>query len=57
MRFPMMFMWELIVVQLFGIGVLSALVSYLISRITSFDWLYLASGFIAARWGGKSAKN
>lgn len=47
-RFPVMFIWELIVVQLLGVGILSALASYLITRVTSFDWLYLAIGFVIA---------
>ncbi len=45
-RFPVIFMWELLVVQLLGIGILSALVIYLISKSTLFDWLYLAIGFV-----------
>jgi len=47
-RFPLMFMWELLVVQLLGIGFLSALATYLISRAASFDWLYFAIGFLTA---------
>lgn len=47
-RFPVIFMWELLVVQLLGVGILSALAIYLISRTKSFDWLYLAIGFVAA---------
>ncbi|HCS66651.1 MAG TPA: hypothetical protein DIW64_22750 [Cellvibrio sp.] len=47
-RFPVMFMWDLLVVQLLGIGILSALATYLMSRTKSFDWLYLAIGFLSA---------
>lgn len=47
-NFPVLFVWELLVVQLLGIGILSAIAAYLLLRITSLKWLYVAIGFVAA---------
>lgn len=47
-NFPVLFVWELFVVQLLGIGILSAIAAYLLLRITSLKWLYVAIGFVAA---------
>lgn len=48
MRFPVLFLWDLLVVQLLGIGVLSAIAVYLFLRMTSLHWLYVAIGFVVA---------
>lgn len=47
-NFPVLFVWELLVVQLLGIGILSVITVYLLLRITSLKWLYVAIGFVAA---------
>lgn len=47
-NFPVLFVWELLVVQLLGIGVLSAITVYLLLRVSSLKWLYVAIGFVAA---------
>lgn len=45
-NFPVLFVWELLVVQLLGIGILSAIAVYLLLRITSLKWLQVAIGFV-----------
>jgi hypothetical protein len=47
-RFPVIFMWDFLVVQLLGVGILSAISTYVILRAASFDWLCLAIGFLTA---------
>lgn len=43
---PILFVWDLCVVQLLGVGLLAAAVSYLLVRSTSLSWLYVAIGFV-----------
>lgn len=41
-----LFVWDLLVVQLFGIGLLTAFAIYLLLRYTSLSWLYVGGAFI-----------
>lgn len=41
-----LFVWDLLVVQLFGIGLLTALAIYLLLRYMTLSWLYLGGAFI-----------
>lgn len=45
---PLLFVWELFVVQFLGIGVLAAVVSYVLLTFSRFEWFYLATGFVIA---------
>src|SRR5690606_6056258 len=45
---PVIFVWDLFVVQLLGVGILAAISTYLVLRLTSLKWLYVAVGFIAS---------
>ncbi|MEN0038784.1 MAG: hypothetical protein AAGC78_17030 [Cellvibrio sp.] len=45
--FSVLFVWDLFVVQLLGIGILAALATYLLLRFSSLIWLYTAIGFVA----------
>lgn len=47
-NFLVLFVWDLLVVQLLGVGILSAIATYLLLRITFLKWLYVAIGFVAA---------
>lgn len=47
-NFPLLFVWELLVVQLLGVGILSAIATYLLLRVTSLKWQYVVIGFVAA---------
>lgn len=41
-----LFVWDLLVVQLFGIGLLTALAIYLLLRYMTLSWLYVGGAFI-----------
>ncbi|MGN0921728.1 MAG: hypothetical protein ACI4NJ_08425 [Cellvibrio sp.] len=45
---PVIFVWDLFVVQLFGIGILAGISTYLVLRLTSLKWLYVAAGFLVS---------
>jgi len=42
------FVWDLLVVQLLGIGILATLSTYALLKLSSFKWLYVAIGFVTA---------
>lgn len=48
MRFPVLLLWDLLVVQLLGIGILAAIASYLVVKVTRFQWFSVAVGFVVA---------
>lgn len=45
---PILFVWDLFVVQLLGIGILAAISTYLVLRLTSLKWFHVAVGFLAS---------
>jgi hypothetical protein len=45
---PVIFAWDLFVVQFFGIGILAAISTYIVLRFTSLKGLYVAAGFLAS---------
>jgi len=45
---PVIFAWDLFVVQFFGIGILAAISTYIVLRFTSLKWRYVAAGFLAS---------
>ena len=45
---PVIFVWDLFVVQLLGIGILAAISTYLVLRLTSLKWFYVAAGFLVS---------
>lgn len=42
------FVWDLLVVQLLGIGILAALSTYTLLKLSYLKWLYVAIGFVTA---------
>lgn len=46
--FLVFFVWDLFVVQFLGIGLLAAVVSYVLLTFSRFKWFYLATGFVVA---------
>ena len=45
---PMLFVWDLLIVQLLGIGILAALATYLLLKIIPLTRSYMAAGFVIA---------
>jgi hypothetical protein len=45
---PVIFAWDLFVVQFFGIGILAAISTYIAVRFTSLKRLYVVAGFLAS---------
>lgn len=43
---PVLFVWDLFVVQLLGIGILAALATYILLRFSSLIWFHTAIGFV-----------
>ncbi|GGY73802.1 hypothetical protein GCM10011613_18850 [Cellvibrio zantedeschiae] len=41
-----LFVWDMLIIQLLGIGILAALSTYILLKISSFNWLYVAIGFV-----------
>ena len=45
---PVIFVWDLLVVQLLGVGILAALSTYVLLKLSYLKWLYVAIGFVTA---------
>lgn len=45
---PVIFVWDLLVVQLLGIGVLAAVSTYTLLKLSSLKGIYVVLGFVAA---------
>ena len=45
---PVIFAWDLVVVQFLGIGILAAISTFIVLKLTSLKWLYVAAGFLAS---------
>ncbi len=41
-----LFLWDLLVVQLLGIGILTAFTVFLLLRLAPFNWLYVGVSFV-----------
>ena len=45
---PVLFVWDILIIQLLGIGILVALSNYTLLKLSSLNWLYAAIGFVVA---------
>ena len=41
-----LFVWDILIIQLLGVGILAALSTYTLLKLSSLNWLYVAIGFV-----------